>query len=418
MIKADRKMQADKPLIAGSETGSRTFAGVPFEDALASARAMVPKLRERAARTEEACVMLPETFDELKKSGLLRYQMPKRWGGMELPFPAIIDIPTELARGCASTSWNFHNFANHSWLIAMYDPRAQEEIWADDPDTPVAAGIAFPQGSGRRVDGGFVISGHWNFGSGVDLSPWSMFAATVRDRPDGPPAGYRLCLVPRAEYEIIDDWQVMGMRGTGSKSMRMKEVFVPEYRALDMLTVRGGAEFPGARLNSGPLFRVPLVAIAGYFPATTALGNAQAVLELTIERLKTRQASYTGAKMSDFQAIQIRVAMASAKIHAAGSLMRTDCRQAWQDACANKIPDPLTKLAYKQNAAFAVQLCTEAVDSLHALAGANGIYEQYPIERLFRDAHSAAGHFSFSFDAHGSAWGAAVLGGNINNAML
>ena len=188
--------------------------------------------------------------------------------------------------------------------------------------------------------------------------------------------------------------------------------------ALDMTAVRGGADFPGARINPGPLYRVPLVAVAGYFPATTVLGNAQAVLELTIDRLKTRQASYTGAKMSDFQAIQIRVAMAAAKIHTAEALMQTDCRKAWQDACANKIPDGMTKLAYKRNAAFAVQLCTEAVDSMHALAGANGIYEQYPIERLFRDAHAAAGHFSFSFDAHGSAWGDAVLGGKINNSML
>jgi 3-hydroxy-9,10-secoandrosta-1,3,5(10)-triene-9,17-dione monooxygenase len=403
---------------AGPQLKVHSFADVSFEDALARASAMVPALRERATRTEQACVMLPETFAELKQSGLLRYHMPKRWGGMELPFPAMIDIPVELARGCASTSWNFHNFANHSWLLAMYDPRAQEEIWGDDPDTPIAAGIAFPQGSGRKVDGGFVISGHWNFGSGVDLSPWSMFAATIRDRADGPPSGYRLCLVPRGEYEVIDDWQVMGMRGTGSKSMRIKDVFVPEYRALDMTTVRGGPDFPGARLNPGPLFRVPLVAIAGYFPATTVLGNAQAVLDLTVDRLKSRQTSYTGMRMSDFQAIQIRVAMAAAKVDTAGSIMRGDCARAWQDACAQKIPDNLAKLAYKRNAAFAVQLCTEAVDSLHALAGANGIYEQYPIERLFRDAHSAAGHFSFSFDAHGSAWGAAILGGAINNPML
>lgn len=403
---------------ANPKSSARSFAGVSFDEALARACAMVPALRERAARTEEARVMLPETFAELKQSGLLRYHMPKRWGGMELPFPAMIDIPTELARGCASTSWNFHNFANHSWLLAMFDPRVQEEIWGVDPDTPIAAGIAFPQGSGRKVDGGFVISGHWNFGSGVDLSPWSMFAATIRDRADGPPAGYRLCLVPRAEHEIIDDWQVMGMRGTGSKSMRMKDVFVPEYRALDMTTVRGGKDFPGARMNPGPLFRVPLVAIAGYFPATSALGNAKAVLELTIERLKSRQTSYSAVRMSDFQAIQIRVAMAASKIDTAESIMKRDCATAWQDACAEKIPDDLTKLAYKRNAAFGVQLFTEAVDSLHALAGANGIYEQYPIERLFRDAHSAAGHFSFSFDAHGSAWGAAALGGAINNPML
>ena len=98
--------------------------------------------------------------------------------------------------------------------------------------------------------------------------------------------------------------------------------------------------------------------------------------------------------------------------------MRADCEAAWADACAWRVPDPVTKLAYKRNAAFAAQLCTEAVDSLHALAGANGIYDRYQIQRLFRDAHAAASHISLSFDTQGSGWGAAALGGGAANPML
>jgi len=399
-------------------TERRTFANVSSEEALARARSLVPALRERAERAEAARGLPSDTEEDLRKTGLLRYQMPRRWGGMELPLDACIDVVAEIGRGCASTSWNVHNYANHAWLLAMFDTRAQEDIWGDDPDALIAGGVAFPQGRGRKVDGGYLVSGHWNFCSGIDPSPWSMFAATIRDRDDGPPIDYRLCLVPRGEYEIIDDWHVLGMRGTGSKSARASDAFVPEHRSLAMATIRGDGSFPGARVNPGPLFRVPLVAVAGFFPGATVLGNAEAALELTLAAIRERRTSYTAARMSDFQAVQVRVAAAASRIAAARRLMCADCEQAWADACANRVPEPLTKLAYKRNAAFAVQLCTEAVDSLHALAGANGLYDRYPIQRLFRDAHAAAGHISCSFDAQGSAWGAAALTGAVTNPML
>jgi alkylation response protein AidB-like acyl-CoA dehydrogenase len=163
---------------------------------------------------------------------------------------------------------------------------------------------------------------------------------------------------------------------------------------------------------------VPLVAMAGYFPCATVLGNAEAALELTLEAIGARETSYTGSRMRDFQTVQLRVAGAASRIAAARRLMRWDCEQAWADACAGRMPDMPAKLAYKRNAAFAAQLCTEAVDALHALAGANGIYDRYPIQRLFRDAHAAAAHISLSFDTQGSGWGAAALGVAAANPML
>jgi 3-hydroxy-9,10-secoandrosta-1,3,5(10)-triene-9,17-dione monooxygenase len=404
---------------SNTKPGTRqSFADVTLDEAIARARALVPALRSRAAETEAIRGLPPATVHDLRASGLLRYQMPKRWGGMELPFHAIIDVAAEVARGCASTSWNLHNYANHTWVLAMYDPRAQEEVWGEDPDVLVAGGVAFPQGRGRKVDGGYVIEGHWNFCSGIDPSPWSMFAATIRDRDDGPPTDYRLCLVPRGEYEIVDDWHVFGMRGTGSKSVRARSVFVPEHRALSMLAIRGGDGFPGARANPGPLFRVPLVAMAGYFPCATVLGNAEAALELTLEAISGRETNYTGSRMRDFQTVQLRVAAAASRIAAARRLLRADCEQAWTDACAGRVPDMLAKLAYKRNAAFAAQLCSEAVDALYAVAGANGLYDRYPIQRVFRDAHAAAAHISLSFDTQGAGWGAAALGGAAANPML
>jgi alkylation response protein AidB-like acyl-CoA dehydrogenase len=195
-------------------------------------------------------------------------------------------------------------------------------------------------------------------------------------------------------------------------------VFVPEYRALDMVEARGGGGFPGARVNPNPVYRVPLSALGGHGIGACAVGNAQAALEHTIASVKERSTSYTGMKMRDFQTVQLRVGAAGAKIDTARLVLRNDCLEGQEIANRNVIADPQTKLRFKRNLALAVGLCTEAVDLLHAMAGANGIYETYPLERIFRDAHSLAGHISFSFDTQASAWGLAALGGELNIPTL
>ena len=335
---------------------------------------------------------------------------------MEFDYVAYVDFPAEIARGCASTAWNLANFAVHHWMLALYDERAQEEVWGPDPDALIASGIAFPQGRGAKVDGGYIISGRWNFSSGVNLADWNMLAATVREGERV--VDYRMCLLHKSQYQVIDDWQVLGMRSTGSMTVTAKDVFVPEHRALCMLDARGGDGFPGARVNPNPVYRVPLSALGGYGIGAVAVGNAQAALELACAAVKERSTSYTAMKMRDFQAVQLRVGAAGSKIDGARLVLRNECLEAQEIAKRNCIADAQTKLRSKRNLAYAVSLCTEAVDLLHAMAGANGIYDTSPLQRIFRDAHALAGHFSFSFDAQASAWGLAALGGETDNPTL
>jgi 3-hydroxy-9,10-secoandrosta-1,3,5(10)-triene-9,17-dione monooxygenase len=400
--------------------GAPGFAGVGYDEALKRARDLVPGLRERAARSEDARTMLPETLAELHRTGLLRILQPKRWGGMEFDFVAYIDIPCELARGCASTGWNAANLLIHHWMLALYDERAQEEVWGQNPDALIASGIAYPQGQGRMgkrgVEEGFVVSGRWNFSSGVNVADWNMLAVTVRDGEKI--VDHRMCLLHKSEYEVVDDWQVLGMRSTGSMTVVAKDVFVPAYRALCMYEARGGDKFPGARGNPHPVFRVPLSTLGSHGIGGVAVGNAQAALELSIEVVKQRSTNYTGLKMRDFQAVQLRIGEAGARIDAALQILRNDCLEGQAIANRNAIADPERKLRFKRNLAYAVSLCTEAIDLLHAMAGANGIYDGYPIQRIFRDAHALAGHFSFSTDAQLSTWALAALGGEVVNPTL
>ena len=386
-----------------------SFAAVTYEEAMGRARELVPALRERAEGAEHARQMQKETLDDLHRTGLLRFHQPRRWGGMELPFVALFDVPAEVSRGCASTGWNVANLGVHHWMLALYDERAQAEVWGPNPDVVIPSGIAYPQGRGRRVDGGLVIGGHWNFSSGVDHGDWNMLAVMVRDGERV--IDHRMCLVPRADYEIVDDWHVLGMRSTGSKSVKATEVFVPEHRALSMYLARGGTEYPGYRVNPNPLYRVPLSALGSHCLAGAGVGNAQAALELTIEAIKERSTSYTALRMRDFQAVQLRVASAGAQIDAARLVIRTDCLDAERIAIDGRVPSLEEKLRFKRNVAWAMDLCTAAVDELHALAGANGIYDRYPIQRLFRDQHALSAHIGFSWDAQGGPWALVAMGG-------
>jgi 3-hydroxy-9,10-secoandrosta-1,3,5(10)-triene-9,17-dione monooxygenase len=227
-----------------------------------------------------------------------------------------------------------------------------------------------------------------------------------------------MCLVPRSDYEIIDDWQVLGMRGTGSKSVRATDIFVPEHRALSMYLARGGTEFPGARTNPNPLYRVPLAALGSHCLAGAGVGNGQAALELTIEAIRERSTSYTAVRMRDFQAVQLRVGRAGAMIDAARLIIRADCLEAERIAQDGRAPTMEEKLRFKRNVAYAMERCTEAVDLLHALAGANGLYDRYPIQRLFRDQHALAAHIGFSWDAQGAPWALVALGGEFESPTM
>ena len=385
------------------------FRAITAEEALGRARALVPALRERAGHGGALRQMPKETLDDLHRGGLFRFHQPRAWGGAELPFTAIFDLPAELARGCASTAWNVGNLGIHHWMLALYDERAQQEVWGADPDALIASGIAYPQGRARRVDGGLVLSGFWNFSSGVDHAGWNMLAAIVREGERI--VDHRMCLVPRADYEIVDDWHVLGMRATGSKSVKATDVFVPEHRALSMYLARGGTDYPGYRVNPNPLYRVPLSALGSHCLAGAGVGNAQAALDLTIEAIRERSTSYTALRMRDFQAVQLRVAAAGARVDAARLLIRTDCLEAERIAAEGRAPTLEEKLRFKRNVAWAMDQCTAAVDDLHALAGANGIYDRYPIQRLFRDQHALAAHIGFSWDAQGGPWALVAMGG-------
>jgi len=389
----------------------RDFSGVGYDEAMRRAREIVPILRERAQTTEDARMLLRESEQLLHESGLFRFHQPKIFGGMELPFVAVVDIPAELAPGCPSTAWNVGNVGCHHWILGCYDPRAQREVWEANPDALIASSIALAAGRGRKAEGGFIVNGRWPFSSAVDNSDWNMLAVTIYEDDGKAPIDWRLCLVPKSDYEVIDTWYAMGMAGTGSKDVAVRELFVPEHRALALARCRGGGAHPGAALNPGPLYRIPIVAASSHPLAPAAVGAAEGAYELFLATMAKRTGTYTGARPADFQAVQIKVARARCLIDSARSLLRDSAIAFQAIAERNQAPNVETKLRFRAHSAFAVNQSREVVETLWSCYGAQGLYTRDLLQRHLRDVLAINQHFSFNFDIAGAAYGLNALGG-------
>ena len=384
---------------------------------VARARSLVPALRERASRTEELRRLPPETERNLRDSGLFRLLQPKRVGGSELDYVALVDCADALGQGDASVSWNFANLASHNWMLAMFAPEAQNAVWGEDPDALIASSFVFPAGRARKTKGGYLLSGHWPFSSGVEACGWNMLASVVASDDEADGVEYRLFLLNRRDYSIDDTWNATGLCGTGSNDVRVTEAFVPEYMTVAVSDLAGGAT-PGSVVNPNPLYALPVFSLFPYVLSGVGLGNAQACLDDYIEIARHRASTYNRAKIGDLQSTQIKIAEASAKIDAARLIMRTNCVEVLAEVRRGDVPSIAAKTRFRRDGAFSVNLCTEAVSLLFAASGARSLFTSGALQRQFRDAHAVNSHLAFNFDAAGTNYGRVALGLPSENLTL
>ncbi len=391
-------------------------SGVGYDELVARAQALVRDLTERAATAEQVRRVPEETLREFHETGLFRILQPTSYGGAEAEFGIIIDVGAAIAEGCASSAWVLTNLAAHHWMLAFYPERAQRDVWDDSPDHLIGSAAVFPSGRAEKVDGGYLLDGRWPFSSGVDDATWNMIGALVAADGDGAPAPH-LFLLPKSDYRVIDTWQVIGLIGTGSHDVEARQVFVPSHRVLAVADTRGGASL-GSAYTPGPLYRIPMMMMFPYLIAGVALGNAQGAYDGFVQATRARTASYDGSRVGAHQSLQIHIAEAGAAIDAAGRIMRQDCAEAMAIANAGEVPEIGRKLRFRRDCAFAVGLCTRAVETLFKAAGGAAIYERNPIQRRFRDAHAIAGHAGFNMDVAGARFGAFEMGFDPAPSML
>lgn len=389
---------------------------------MARAEALAPVLAERAPKAEALRRIPEESVADLHRTGLFRAFQPKGVGGSELPYGAFVDLCGILGRACGSTSWVYANLAVHHLMMGMWPAEAQDEVWGPSPDTLVGSSLVFPAGRAQRAPGGYRVSGRWPFSSGVDPCVWLMVGAMVA--PDGGPSAKpggapeaRMFLLPKPEYNVLDTWHVAGLKGTGSKDVEVKDVFVPEHRTLAMDATKGGPT-PGSARNPGVLYRLPLMALFQFCITSPVLGMAQGAVDSFIAKTRSRAASYTGAKLAELATIQVRLAEAAALTKSAELLMRDCCAEAERITAAGQVATIEQKVRWRRDAAYSVRQCVRAVDLIFEMYGGGGLYDHQPIQRAWRDVHAGAAHISFSFDAVGATYGKVMLGLGCDNNLL
>ena len=371
------------------------------------AEALLPKLKERAPKCEQLRRLPDETLREFHDAQLFRIHQPKRVGGAELEFAAVVTYGALFARVCASTAWNWVNFAAHHMMLGMFPPQAQDQIWGKSRDALIASSFVFPAGKARKVQDGYLLSGRWPFSSGVDPSEWNMLAGLAR-LDDNLPPEQRIFLVPRSQYKVLDTWHAGGLRGTGSNDVEVSEVFVPEHMTLAVADTKGGPT-PGSAVNPGLLFQLPVFALFPYMLSGVALGIAEGL----IESYQPAAGKMTGARVAEIQSTQIRLGEATAYARISRLVQLANCREA-----EAQLPDLKTKARYRLEGAYAVEWAVRAVDVMFGLYGAGGLYESGHVARAFRDAHAVKQHFSFNTDIAATTYGRVALGLPSDNPTL
>jgi 3-hydroxy-9,10-secoandrosta-1,3,5(10)-triene-9,17-dione monooxygenase len=401
-----------KPGLSGSDAATSAYATM-----IERAKALIPRLCDRASRTEELRRLPPETERDLHDAGLFRIVQPKRVGGAEFDYVALVDCADVLGQADASVAWNFANLASHHWMLGMFDKRAQDLVWNKDVNALVASSFIFPAGRARKVDGGYVLRGSWPFSSGVDSSEWNMLASVVSSDDEADGIEYRIFLVNKSHYIIKDTWNATGLRGTGSNDVEVDDAFVAEAMTLAVSDLDGGPT-PGSAVNPNALYALPVFSLFPYVLSGVALGNAKACLDDYVDVARHRASTYNRAKLGDLQSTQIKIAEASAKIDAARLTMRSACIEAMVDARRGYVPDIAAKTKLRRDGAYSVNLCTEAVSLLFAASGARGLSMSGVLQRQFRDAHAINSHIAFNFDAAGTNYGRVALGLPSENLTL
>ncbi|MBN3735448.1 acyl-CoA dehydrogenase family protein [Burkholderia sp. Tr-20390] len=375
---------------------------------IARAEALAPTLAGRAAQADAQRRIPAETIADMQAAGFFKVLQPKRYGGYELDPQAFFDIQMALARGCMSTAWVYGVVGVHNWQLALFDERAQQDVWGDDPATLIAS-TYMPVGRVTPVDGGFRLSGHWKFSSGSELCEWVFLGALVPPAVAGQPPEYRTFLLPKADYRIQQDWDVLGLRATGSHDIVVDDVFVPAYRTHKAIDGMMGTS-PGLAVNDAPLFKLPFAQIFVRAVCTSCIGALQGALDDFTGYAATRVSANSGAKTTDDPGAQNACANAAVAIDEMQVLLKRNFAELMASVTGGPAVSIERRVHFRYQSAQVAERCAQAANALLRYAGGNGIYHRNPLVRRFLDLHAARAHYANNVDRFGQNLGAVMLG--------
>jgi alkylation response protein AidB-like acyl-CoA dehydrogenase len=296
-------------------------------------------------------------------------------------------------------------------FLGMFPVEAQDEVWVENPRAVIAASFT-PTGDAVPVPGGYRLTGKWMYCSGIDNCPWIIVGANVPDAAGGQP-GKGYALVRTRDLAIEDNWQVIGLAGTGSKNAHCRDLFVPAHRLLPLADTMSGRP-PGTKVNAGPLYRIPLFAAISCSLVAPIMGMARGAYDEFLESTKARTtrgaALSKPSPMAELPGIQLKIGEAGAAIDAARQLVDRDLKDIMATVGAGRELTVEQRARNKGDWGFAARLSVQAVDAIFAASGGGGLFRHGRIQRYWRDVHAGASHISMNWDAVGALYGRVALG--------
>jgi 3-hydroxy-9,10-secoandrosta-1,3,5(10)-triene-9,17-dione monooxygenase len=377
----------------------------PLTDAeqplLDHARALLPTLAERAPAATTNRDIPPETIADFHRLGLLRIIQPRRFGGLQLRFSLFSRIVETLTEACASSGWIYAVLGEHQWLLASYPLQAQIDVWGDNP-TALASSSLAPRATARPTPGGWRLSGEFPFSSGSTHAKWAIIGAFLGATAD--PSAIAYLLVPFTDIEIIDDWHVLGLAGTGSRTLRLHDVFIPEHRCALLADLFAGTA-PGAAVHADyPLVRAPRGLMVNYSLPPVAIALGRKALAVALASLQTR-VSRGVTRMAASEYVQIAVAEAAAIIDAASLTLRHGRQAAEQHVASGHPIPPEIVHRTRRDMTHAQHQVKAAVEQLVEICGARSVYDADPLAQIRRDLLTVLTHNVASRQAAMGAWG-------------
>ena len=370
---------------------------------LERAAGLAPILKERADRTEELRRIPDETVSELLAAELHLIGVPKKFGGLDVGYGLALDIAAELGRGCPSTAWCYGLWAAHAWLVGYWPLQAQQEVFGDAPDALLSSSLNPGKSVCLPAPGGYLLSGRWEFSSGCDHAAWVMLGAPNIASNTG---DRNWVLVPRSDIQIVDNWYVSGLRGSGSKDIVTEGAFIPHHRILDVNTA-GNGDWTGWESHSQARYRVPIGALLGWDLVAPMVGIAQGMIDEFVARL---QGTSGPGRTADSPAVHTRLAQASAETDAARTVMQQDIREILRKGKEGEPFSPMERARFRRDKAFTVQLCQQAVNRLFDISGGHGIFNSTSLQRFHRDTQAVAHRDGLVMDLGGRDYGRVALG--------
>jgi len=371
------------------------------DELVARAAKLVPRLLERGQQADQIREIPRQTIDDLRQQGLLRVGNPERFGGPGLDYDASLLVTAELGRGCGSTAWCYSVWQSHNWVVGHWPLEMQEEYFALTPDT-ISSSAFSPSGQLQPVDGGYRLSGRWDFSSGCDPATWAFLGAMG---PEGPV----MLWVPRPDFQVIDTWFVSGMRGTGSKDIVVEDAFVPSHRVLAFGPLLE-AQTDGWLLHGRPSYRIPLWAIMSFTLVAPLVGIARGAVECFVDYTRQRVLGILGLRAAEVESMQVRLAESWVEADLARLLMVSDLDEMLSKAARGEPFSLAERARYRRDQAFISSLCVRATNRLFEASGAHALFESHPLQRFHRDVHAGSHQIALYWDVIAQQFGRVMLG--------